>query len=442
MHKLQRRLAVLAGGLVTLLGLQAATVVAQEDAAPDGAVQESAQESSQQSSAGEDYKREDDSRNPFSFSVSESLYYDSNLYRLPDNFPDANVPKGKRSDFYSVTRAGVDFDGERGRQTFRAGFAASYVMYGKHTDLNNLPWDGYLSWDWRIGNRLSGVLGYSYGDSFVGFGDNFTGRNAIDRERVMRQLQRANASIDFWWHPNWATGVGYTGVWTSYDNEQYDYGKYDAQQASVNITYRPSTGNRIVLSWRAEDGRYPNYPATTGSMRDWQRRDFQLSGHWQLTGVTQVNGYVGYTTRKYDLAHNRDFNGITGKIAIHWVPTAKAIIDLAWRREIGADADLVSNYAASQGWSIRPTWVATSKIRVGASYEYLNRDYRGDSGADPGSWYRPRDAKTQSFGLNLQYQPVPMANVTLGYQYQERNATTEDYGFDTWTVWLSGRLTF
>ena len=431
---------MLAGGLVTLLGFQAGSVVAQEDAAQEGSVQES---STQESSAQDDvYTREDDSRNPFSFSVSESIYYDDNMYRLPDNVSNSDAPKGKRSDFYSVTHGSVDFNGERGRQAFHAGFAASYVVYSKHSNINNLPWDGYLRWDWRIGNRLSGVLGYSYGDSFVGFGDTYTGRNAVDRERVMRQLQRANASIDFWWHPNWATGVDYTGVWTAYNNDQYNYSKYDAQQAGVTLTYRPSTGNRIVLSWRTEDGQYPNYRKEQGSMRDWQRQDYQLSGQWQLTGVTQVNGYIGHTSRKYDLAHNRDFKGLTGKIAIHWVPTGKAIIDVAWRREIGADADLVSNYALSQGWSLRPTWVVTSKVRVGASYEHLDRNYRGDSGADPSFWYRPRDAKTQSYGLTLQYLPVPRANVTLGYQHQKRDATTEDYDYSAQMFWLSGSLTF
>ena len=435
-NKKQCRFALVAGGLVTLLGLQAALAVAQADAA--------AQEAAPQETAAQEegFTREDDSRNPFSFSVSESINYDSNLYRLPKSVSNADAPKGKRSDIYSVTRASVNFDGGRSRQAFHAGLAASYVWYKTHSDLKNTPWDAFLRWDWRIGDRLSGVIGYGYSDTFVGFDNNYT-INADDRKRIMRQFQRANASADFWWHPNWATGLGYTGAWVSYNNERYDTGKYDTREASLNITYRPSTGSRIVLSWLAENGKYPNQEETAGSMRDWKRRDVRLSGQWLLTGVTQLSGYFGYTQRKYDFAHNRDFNRPTWRIALHWVPTGKMIIDLAYRKEVGADADLVSNYAESHGLTLQPTWVVTSKVRLGANVEYLDRKYGGDSGVDPTGWYRPRDAKTWVYGANLQYLPVPNANIALGFQYSNRDAKSDErFDYRTQSVYLSGRMTF
>jgi len=425
----KRKFALLAGGVVALLGFQAASVVAQEDGAQEAAPQETAaQESS--------YTREDESRNPFSFWAAQSFYHDNNIYRYSDDRPKALTPKGKRSDSFSVTRVGLDFDGVRSRQGFHAGLSVGKTLYRTHSNLNNTSWDGDLRWDWRVGDRLSGIFGYSNSQSSVDLGSTYG-----VTDRVIRRIGRANASADFWWHPNWATGVGFSDVRNSYSDNARPYDKYDAQEASLNFTYRPSTGNRIVLSFRAEEGQYPNREKVQGSLRDWERREARLSAQWQLTGVTRLNGYVGYTQRKYDLAPNRDFSGPTGKIEFHWAPTGKAIIDLAWRREIGADADAVSNFAVTQGWSLRPTWVVTSKVRLGASFEYLDRDYRGDPGF--GSEALPRDSKTTSYGVNLNYLPVPNANIGLSYQHQKRDsANYSDYDYSARTVWLSGNLTF
>jgi len=416
----QRRLAVLAGGLVTLLFFQAAPAIAQED----------------------------DSRNPFSFSVSQSFYHDSNLRRMADDeyFTSRGLEAPeKRSDSYSVTRAGVNFDTEVSRQAFQAGLSLGRTQYSSNSNFSNTSWDGRLNWDWRIGDRWSGVFGYSHSETSLPFDDVVVRR---EEGKVMRQLGRFNARADFWWHPDWATGFGYSDVRSSYNSNRYNLDKYDAQTASLNLTYRPSTGNRIVLGYIFEEGQYPNRKkkeelgSGQTSMRDWERRDVRLSGQWRLTGVTQLNGYVGHTKRKYDLAPNRDFSGFTGSIGFRWVPTGKAIVELSWRREIGADQDSISNYAVSDAWTIRPTWVVTSKIRLGASYAYLKRDYRGDPDPEVAGVSNPRDGKTHTYGVNFQYMPVPSANITLGYQDSKRDARDKYYKYNARTVWLSGSMTF
>jgi len=420
MNRKQRRLAVLAGGLGTLLFLQATPVVAQEG----------------------------DSRNPFSFWVSQSFYHDSNLRRMADDeyFTSRGLeaPK-KRSDTYFVTRAGVNFDTEVSRQAFQAGLSLGRTQFRSNSNFSNTSWDGRLNWDWRIGDRWSGVLGYSHSETPVPFDDVIVRR---EDGKVMKQRARLNASADYWWHPDWATGFGFSDVRSSYDSNRYNHDKYDAQSASLNFTYRPSTGNRIILGYIYEEGQYPNKlkkeelgPGQT-SMRDWERTDYRLSGQWRLTGVTQLNGYVGYTKRKYDLAPNRDFSGLTGSIGFRWVPTGKAIVELSWRREIGADRDTYSNFAVSQGWLLRPTWVVTSKVRLGASYEYLERDYRGDPGYLPGGLNNPRDGKTHTYGVNFQYMPVSNASITLGYENRRRDAKDKYYEYSARTVWLSGSMTF
>ena len=432
-NKRQRRLAVSAGGLglAVLLGLQATAVIAEEATVALG----------------------DGLKSPFTFSVSQAFHRDNNLYRLPSSTPSSSVPKGKRGDTFSVTRASVDFDSQQSRQVFHAGLSVGHTAYKTHSRLNTTTPEARLRWDWRIGDRWSGVLGHNYTESPVSFDDNYTGQNAADRERITRRLHRTNASADFWWHPNWATGIGLSNVSSDYRNsEVYNRDKYNAQTASLNVTYRPATGNRIVFGVSNEKGQYPNRKKKgellpwEESLRDWEQRDARVSAYWRLTGVTHLSGYIGYTKRKYDLARNRDFSGGVGKVTFHWMPTGKAIVDLSWRREIGADMDSVSNYAVSQGWSLQPTWIVTSKVRIGASYEYLSRDYGGDPGSVSWIGDRPKDAKTQTYGLNVRYLPIPSAHVALGYQSARRDAKAdafkEYYSYRARSIWLSGGMTF
>jgi exopolysaccharide biosynthesis operon protein EpsL len=374
----------------------------------------------------------------FGLTVSQAFYRDSNLYRLPSG---VDAPENKRSDIYSVTYLRGSFDKEYGRQGLHAHLAVAHTAYRTHDDLDNTAPDAGLGWNWRLGNHWSGALGYNYSESFVGFED------AGGTERVIRRLGRANGSVNFWFHPDWAIGLGAADVRSTYKDDMRPDSEYRANEWDFNLTYRPSTGNRLVFTVRGTDGRYPNRPGVTGSLREYDQRDARLSGEWRLTGATRLSGYVGYTQREYKYASNRDFNGVTGSLSLHWTPSAKAIIDFSLRREIGADEDLVSNYAVTESATLAPTWVITDKVHVGASLKHMRRDYRGDPGYEWGPYPQPplRNDRTSVYGLNVKYLPVPAAALEMGLQHTKRNAKKSEYAnrdYRAQTVWLSGAYRF
>ena len=49
-------------------------------------------------------------------------------------------------------------------------------------------------------------------------------------------------------------------------------------------------------------------------------------------------------------------------------------------REIGGVDDVTANYILTSSASIAPYWLVTPKVRLGATYQYLIRDYRGEPG--------------------------------------------------------------
>jgi exopolysaccharide biosynthesis operon protein EpsL len=373
----------------------------------------------------------------FGLTVSQSFYRDSNLYRLPSG---VDAPENKRSDTYSVTYLRGSFDKVYGRQGLHAHVAATHTAFHTHDDLDNTGGDAGLGWDWRLGDHWSGALGYNYSETFVPFED------AGGRDRLIRRLGRANGSINYWFHPDWAVGVGASSVRNTYKEDMRPDSEYEAVDWDVNVTYRPSTGNRLVFTLRGTDGRFPERTAREhDDLRKYDQRSARLSGEWQLTGATRLSGYIGYTQREYKYASNRDYNGMTGSLSLHWTPSAKAIVDISLRREIGADQDLVSNYAVTESATLAPTWIITDKVRVGASLKHLRRDYRGDPGYALGSYLPLRNDRTNTYGLNVQYLPVPAAALELGVQRTRRNATNKSvYNRDyrAQSVWVSGSYRF
>jgi len=379
---------------------------------------------------------------PLKFTASQDVRHESNVFQSSKEFMRS---KGydKLSDTIYTTQAGLSFDKEYSRQGLHAELTVGRMTYSEYNEYNATSGNGLFNWDWQIGDHWSGVLGYSFSQENVALDDyDASGTN----DELNRRLGRGVVSANYWFHPDWAIGARFSTARSNYDNDQpkYEVDKYKTVESNLDLTYRPSTGNRIVLSVRNEEGEYTKRDKTPGSLREWTQRDLRLSGSWQLTGVTRVSGYVGYAHREYEYASNRDFNGVIGSIAFHWVPSSKLYFDLSWRREVGSDVDLVSNYATTHVWTFRPVWVATEKIRLGARYEYRQRKFDGDPGLGGSDWNK-RDDRRHVYGADIQYMPTDYFNLSLGYNHTKRDSKSQAYSHYDYTsnsTWLSGSFTF
>lgn len=375
-----------------------------------------------------------DEGDALNFELSQTLSYDNNLYRLPDGFA---APGGDRHDVVSVTRAGLLFDRSYSRQRLRADLSMSRSRYAVHGDLDYDSPDARLNWGWQLGNRLSGTVGYEYRETLAGFDD------YGDTRRNINTYSRAFASADYWLHPDWAVGLGYGKSNSRFDRDTQINSEFESRSLDFNLTYRPASGNRVVLTLRDTDGLYPGRNRNPGSIREYRQQEARLNMHWQLTGISKISGYIGQTRRSYEFAPNRDFSGTTGRLAFDWAPTVKTAISLSVRREIGAEEDLLANYALTDVVSLASTWQLTSKVTLGANWERRQRDYGGDPqlviviGSVP-----DRNDVTQRYGLNLNYQPERALTLALSYVHQNRDASTALREYESDAIYLSGSFRF
>lgn len=370
----------------------------------------------------------------FRFSLGQSLGYESNLYRLDDG---TEPPGGARDDTVSVTRLSGMFERTYGRQGLRAGLDLTHTRFAVHDELDHTGPRLRLGWDWGLGKRWSGVLAYEYDEKMADF------EGGVGVTRNINRFRRSAASADYWWHPDWATGVGVASIESRFKDQAVPESEYDSRATDLNLTFRPASGNRVVLTLRNMDGRYINRPDEAGSIREYRQQDLLLSGHWLASGAVSVSGYLGQTRRSYQLAPARDFSGTTGRLTINWVPTGKSSVRISLRREVGAETDVVANYAVTKAFSVAPAWAVTDKIRLGADYEYRQRDFGGNpvpgstaAGADE------REDQTRVLGLSVSYRPMRALTLGLRLQRQQRDSRIESRQYEADSALLSGEFSF
>ena len=138
--------------------------------------------------------KEGDTFRPF---VSLGYFYDSNLYRLAEN----EFPGIQRGDRYGVLNAGLNVDWKPGRQQIVASATKTLIRYDQNTRLDFDGGDTQATWNWRLGNRLSGNLGAAKSTSQSSFEDVNLVNNEVDRERLY-----GRAEWEF--HPRWRIGGG------------------------------------------------------------------------------------------------------------------------------------------------------------------------------------------------------------------------------------------
>lgn len=374
-----------------------------------------------------------DEGDAFNFHIGQGVRYESNLYRLAD---ENTAPEGKQSDTVSETTVGVKFDRIYGRQDLLADVNLLSERFSVHSNLNHDSPDARFAWEWQLGNRWSGDFSHSYRESLLGFDE------ASGRTQNLNTYVRSHASADFWWHPSWATGAGVTRATSRFDDVRQAAGEFDTDTVDVNLTYRPATGNRAVLTLRDTDGLYPNRPSVAGSIRDYRQREVRLSGEWQITGATHLSGFIGRTRVEYRLAPERDFSGTIGRIGVLWNATAKSSLALSVRREIGAQQDVAANFAVTEAVTLTPRWAISDKVAVGAGFEWRRRDFRGDPELGSVSTRPKPTDRSYRYGLFAEYRPMRALSFSLSVQHQGRQGSDSLMGYSANVVDLSANLEF
>jgi exopolysaccharide biosynthesis operon protein EpsL len=374
----------------------------------------------------------------FSFYLGGGLSYDNNILRLPDGISPADVGVGDRprGSWIANAFARVVLDAPVSRQRIRAYVQPNAYRFDDYSYLN---WDGVDfggSWLWEAGNRWKGTLSYDRTKFLSGFSD----FRALTQN--LRTLEIARANAEYWLHPRWRLTGGYTGTFIGNSGAALATTDVNTNAVGAGFKFVSTQQNYVIFGARYTDGDYPNRPRPTiiGDT-GFTQYDAGIDFSWAAGGKTEILGNVAYTRREFPNLTQRDFDGPTGNIRLNWRASGASGLTATALRQIGGIDDVTANYILTSALSVAPYWFVTPNVRLGASYQYMLRDYRGEPGVAIGL-VQQREDRYNFFGANATWTPTRNWQIGLGVVYSTRRSNVPNNNFDDVTTTLTAQFGF
>lgn len=360
------------------------------------------------------------------FNLGAGVAYDDNVFRLPSNV-DPNTllalsssGSTARSDTIFTLNAGATINKDISRQNFALAGNVIQRFYTEHTKFDTTLFNFGATWNWRVGNKVGGEIGYTqnqYSNSFLEV-TSFTPNK--------RTVGVPTATIGYQFHPSWEIRGEYQFVDIS--NSATIFKPSDLEQSVYTgaLRYRTQFGNIADLYYAYTDGKRPNRVVLAGQedLTNFNQNDIGLRVvRWELSGKSRVSGFLAYTNRSYDLAPVRDYSGPTGNLTYIYLPTGTTSIALSVYRLIGVFTDVTTNYIVTTGVTLTPTWQATPKLALGMNAFYQDRDYKGRPGiVATVIGEDQRNDSLYSVGINASYAILRTVKGTLYYTWTKRDS--------------------
>ena len=372
------------------------------------------------------------------FSVLGSVDHDSNPFRLSDSTdPQATLGSSEKSDTLVRYGAGLKADLPARQQRILLDAWVVQNDYHRFDVLDHTAYRAAAAWKWRTGESWSGDIAYSRRQFLASLAE----LQAPIRDLVT--ADRAYLGGGYLLTPRWRARAA--ADWTRWDHEDPTRQSLDATIASgtLGLDYVTPLANSVGGQLKYSAGDYPNREVVAGSPVDNSYRELEGSvvAHWLVSGKSTLDARVGYTDRRHDQVPERDFDGVTGRLAYGWLIGAKTLLDFSAWREIQSTEDISASYILAQGWGVGPAWAPTVKLVFQAKYIREDRDFRGDPGIAL-SGAAERDDTFHGFAFAAGYAPRRYIRFSIAARVGERTSTIvgRDYEYDA--VSATARLQF
>ena len=388
--------------------------------------------------------------------VGTSHAYDSNLLRAYGNNTNPANCKTLTDSFINQIRAGLNVDWHLSRQQFIVNADVNQNWFTAFDELDYFGHDVLAQWNWVIGSRLKGEIGYRHDKSLASFAQlNANTQGGVLDNLQTAQLYFANAEYEIlpsiflksgFLRNDWNYGNGREN-----SNQIQNSGEFSVQYRNLSKT---TIGFRAVIT----DGKYPNRPDNDPSDNAFFRTSYYLDGEWRHSDKLRLDGWVGYVQQDYEHQNvarppdkvNLDFSDVVARLDINWLPSEKTtLVFSAWR---AVDQAFTSNatFVLSTGVRVRPMWLPTAKIRVEMPISYENQSYLG---GDPnntgvGSGQNTNFQQVDDIvdvGLNLIYTPWLNTELSLNVKHEDRSSNADaasNFTYDAQTVGINAKVEF
>jgi hypothetical protein len=325
---------------------------------------------------------------PYFIGLSQTLGYDSNVLRLGLN--DLTPPDFYKSDSSSTTTVLGGFDQRIGRQRVFANASLRDTRYDRNRVFDNQGYNLRSGLDWSTVERLSGSVSFSASRNLQRFNSAEIG---FLREKNLETVRSLSTSFNLGLVTEYSLELsgGRTEVRNSLQQPSVQAREFTQDNAALGLRWQPSAITSVRLSVGATRGRYPKFRVLVDEQQQsngfaadrFKRDDIELSASYRPTGASTLEAQISSGKTVYDLNSQRDFSGLTGRLAWNWQPTGKLSFTTAVTRDTGQDsyATAVFTLPATADYSRKNTtlqigsgYSVSAKVSLTASVVY----FRGD----------------------------------------------------------------
>lgn len=369
---------------------------------------------------------------PLRVHIGAEAAQDSNLFRVSDDTqPLLNGVATERSAVVSKLNAGVDANLELSRQQFLFNAQATQTWYQHFSFLDHLGYGGGLNWRWQAGDPWSGELGYTQDRTQASFAelqgpieDLLTHKYAHGSAALrIRSLRLRGLAED---------------IRYEHSNDTQRILDNHVVAGTVGIDFIADNDNSFGVQYKQSKGDYPNREPVdlalgVAQLVDNQYREYESSAVLGLKfgAGSRLDARVGQTERRYEDLSSRDFKGITWRVGLEHLPSAKVLLRLSGYREVQSIEELTASYAVVSGVSFMPAWTPTIKSVLQANLIYENRQLEGSPALVLGVELLRKDIK-RAARVGAGYQPLDGLQLAVSYERGSRTSTvsTAEYDYD------------
>lgn len=210
-----------------------------------------------------------------------------------------------------------------------------------------------------------------------------------------------------------------------------DQGDRDRDQTEIALRtgYEFTPLREVYLLGAYNFREYDRATDRNGFRRDSDGYTIAVGTEYDLTGVTFLDAFVGYTVQDYDDARLQELKGWTAGAKLTWNVTRLTTLTGTLSREVEETIlNNASGYFATRA-EIRADHELLRNLLLNASLGYENDEFEGIS----------RDDDYYLAGLGAKYLMNRFLSVSGGYGYRTRNSNAANADFDENVVFL--RLT-
>jgi hypothetical protein len=347
--------------------------------------------------------------------AAEDYEHNSNIFYLPSSGP---APLGSSGPTFGDTtlrsRAGIDATYLWDRQRFYASGEGRHFDYDHFSYLNHneVLLNGGL--DWKLGRLLDGIVDYRHERRMVQFTD------LLDSTQFILETENVvSASANVQVTPEWRL-----------ENRARERTLDSPRPGAPNLSLREDSIHEAVrylgvadlsagLDMEYLDGKFRDDPAATTPQ--YHQTTVQLTGNYLVSGLTDINGALGYTSRSDPTGNGT--SGLTGALGYKRNLTPKTSINLQLARAVNSYVSTAGSEIDTSA-SVNASWLATYKLTVKAGYAWTHSKYPqfgGNSRAD----------NIQLVNLEMSYEVLRWLSVRPYFRYQTRSSDLANFGFNS-----------